>query len=73
MSKPSWLEYKGGLGFDFPNLPYYQVLPYIQPALLSGAIYSIHILNQAKKPYQVIYTISYIIYTVMYKQPPLLL
>jgi len=24
MSKPSWLEYKGGLGFDFPNLPYYQ-------------------------------------------------
>ena len=26
MSKPSWLEYKQGLGFDFPNLPYYQVL-----------------------------------------------
>jgi len=26
MSKPSWLEYKGGLGFDFPNLPYYQVM-----------------------------------------------
>ena len=49
MSKPSWLEYKGGLGFDFPNLPYYQVLPYIQSALLSGtAIYSIHIINQAK-------------------------
>ena len=26
MSKPSWLEYKGELGFDFPNLPYYQVI-----------------------------------------------
>ena len=26
MSKPSWLEYKQGLGFDFPNLPYYQVV-----------------------------------------------
>ena len=29
MSKPSWLEYKGGLGFDFPNLPYYQVICHI--------------------------------------------
>jgi glutathione S-transferase len=24
MTKPEWLEYKLGLGFDFPNLPYYQ-------------------------------------------------
>ena len=25
MSKPDWLAYKTSLGFDFPNLPYYQV------------------------------------------------
>ena len=25
MPKPDWLEYKTNLGFDFPNLPYYQV------------------------------------------------
>eukprot|EP00092_Neocalanus_flemingeri_P035433 GFUD01038554.1.p1 GENE.GFUD01038554.1~~GFUD01038554.1.p1 ORF type:complete len:232 (+),score=76.80 GFUD01038554.1:82-777(+) len=24
MAKPEWLEYKQTLGFDFPNLPYYQ-------------------------------------------------
>merc|ERR1711935_938032 len=24
MPKPEWLEYKTGLGFDFPNLPFYQ-------------------------------------------------
>ena len=24
MPKPDWLEYKKSLGFDFPNLPYYQ-------------------------------------------------
>merc|ERR1712168_1728211 len=24
MPKPDWLEYKKGLGFSFPNLPYYQ-------------------------------------------------
>jgi len=24
MSKPEWLQYKTGLGFDFPNLPYYE-------------------------------------------------
>ena len=24
MSKPDWLSYKPSLGFDFPNLPYYQ-------------------------------------------------
>jgi len=24
MSKPDWLAYKTSLGFDFPNLPYYQ-------------------------------------------------
>ena len=24
MSKPEWLEMKHSLGFDFPNLPYYQ-------------------------------------------------
>nr|QGQ60788.1 GSTM2 [Acartia tonsa] len=24
MSKADWLEYKTGLGFDFPNLPFYQ-------------------------------------------------
>jgi len=24
MTKPGWLEYKAGLGFDFPNLPYYE-------------------------------------------------
>jgi len=24
MTKDCWLEYKQGLGFDFPNLPYYQ-------------------------------------------------
>merc|ERR1712106_673417 len=24
MPKPEWLEYKKSLGFDFPNLPYYQ-------------------------------------------------
>ena len=26
MPKPDWLEYKTSLGFDFPNLPYYQVI-----------------------------------------------
>ena len=25
MPKPEWLEYKKSLGFDFPNLPCYQV------------------------------------------------
>ena len=25
MSKPDWLPHKTSLGFDFPNLPYYQV------------------------------------------------
>lgn len=25
MPKPEWLEMKKSLGFDFPNLPYYQV------------------------------------------------
>ncbi len=25
MDKPAWLEYKHSLGYDFPNLPYYQV------------------------------------------------
>ena len=25
MPKPEWLEMKQSLGFDFPNLPYYQV------------------------------------------------
>ena len=25
MSKPDWLAYKTSLGFDFPNLPYYEV------------------------------------------------
>ena len=25
MSKPDWLGYKTSLGFDFPNLPYYEV------------------------------------------------
>ena len=25
MGKPDWLAYKTSLGFDFPNLPYYQV------------------------------------------------
>jgi glutathione S-transferase len=24
MTKPSWLEYKTSLGYDFPNLPYYE-------------------------------------------------
>merc|ERR1712066_473146 len=24
MTKPDWLAYKTSLGFDFPNLPYYQ-------------------------------------------------
>merc|ERR1712002_35813 len=24
MTKPTWLDYKQGLGFDFPNLPYFQ-------------------------------------------------
>ena len=28
MPKPEWLEYKKSLDFDFPNLPYYQVLNY---------------------------------------------
>ena len=26
MPKPEWLQKKHSLGFDFPNLPYYQVL-----------------------------------------------
>ena len=26
MTKPEWMEYKPTLGFDFPNLPFYQVL-----------------------------------------------
>ena len=25
MPKPDWLKFKHSLGFDFPNLPYYQV------------------------------------------------
>lgn len=25
MPKPEWLQHKHTLGFDFPNLPYYQV------------------------------------------------
>ena len=28
MPKPEWLQYKHSLGFDFPNLPYYQVINY---------------------------------------------
>ena len=26
MSKPEWLNMKHSLGFDFPNLPYYEVI-----------------------------------------------
>ena len=45
MSKPSWLEYKAGLGFDFPNLPYYQVVAdhIISFIILSGRGISCHI------------------------------
>ena len=25
MSRPDWMKYKQTLGYDFPNLPFYQV------------------------------------------------